>query len=63
MLAFNPGKETPSISKIEYVVAKTGDPFFQPTLASTDSPDYTQDKTEALAQCKKLSPLGTEAVA
>ena len=61
-LAYDPGKITPSISKIEYSVAASGDPFFQPAIASSDSPDYTADKAEALAQCKKLSPLGVEEV-
>lgn len=52
-----------SISKIEYKVAATGDTWFQPKIASSDSADYTADKTEAVAQCAVLSPNGVESVA
>ena len=60
---FNPGASTRAIKAIEYSVAATGDSFFQPTIGTSDSPDYVADKTAALAQCKLLSPLGTERVA
>ena len=59
---YNPGKTTPVISSIEYQVNATGDTFFNPTIGSSDSPDYTAAKAEALAQCKILSPLGVESV-
>jgi hypothetical protein len=60
---FNPGASTRAIAAIEYSVAATGDTFFQPTIGTEDSPDYTDDNTTALAQCKVLSPLGKERVA
>lgn len=60
--AFDPAA-TPAISKIEYKVNATGDTWFPATIASTDSPDYTADKVEAVTQCQKLSPLGVESIA
>lgn len=52
IVAYNPSNRT--ISSIQYMVSTTGDSLFQSTIASTDSPDYTSDKAEALAQCLKL---------
>ena len=51
---------TPAFKRVLYAVKTTGDTWFQPTIASTDSPDYTADKAEALAQCTLLSPEGEE---
>ena len=59
---YNPANIT-SISGIDYKVKTTGDAWFQPTVGSTDSPDYTADKAEAVTQCQKLSPNGSESVA
>ena len=61
-MAFNP-KTTDTITSVEYMVNATGDAMFQPTIASSDSPDYTADKVEANAQVLKLNPLAVEAVA
>ena len=60
--AYDPSA-TPVISSIEYSVNTTGDTWFQPTVASSDSPDYTATKAEAATQCAVMSPLGTEVVA
>ena len=48
--------------KIEYMVNTSGDALFNPTIASTDSADYTADKVEANTQCLKLSPDAVEVV-
>ena len=48
--------------QVEYMVNTTGDAMFQPTIASSDSPDYTSAKVEANAQCVKLSPNAVEVV-
>jgi len=61
-MAYNPGA-TPVISSIEYSVAATGDTWFQPTISTSDSPDYTAAKAEAATQCAVMSPLGVEKVA
>ena len=58
---YNPANIT-SIAGIEYKVNTTGDAWFQPTIGS-DSPDYTADKADAVTQCEKLSPNGSESVA
>ena len=49
--------------QVEYMVNTTGDAMFQPTIASSDSPDYTADKVEANEQVLKLSPDAVEVVA
>ena len=61
-IIYDPGKSTPSYS-IEYKVAAAGETWFQPTIASSDSPDFTADKIEAATQCAVLSPNGSESVA
>lgn len=61
-MAFDPGKSTPAISSITYAVNTTGDALFQPTISSSDSPDYTSDKAEANTQAVVLSPLAVESV-
>ena len=59
--AYDPSA-TPVISSIESSVAADGDTWFQPTIASSDSPDYTADKSEAVTQCGVLSPLGEQKI-
>ena len=59
-LAYNP--KTNSVTAVDYAVPATGDTWFQPTIASSDSPDYTAAKTEAVTQCGVMSPLGQESV-
>jgi len=54
---------TPAFTKVLYAVNASGDVFFRPTIASTDSPDMTADKAEALAQCEMMSPQGEQVVA
>ena len=54
---------TPAFKRVLYAVATTGDTWFQPAIASTDSPDYVADKAEALTQCELISPQGEEVVA
>ena len=48
------------VTSVEYAVKASGNSIFQPAIASTDSPDYTEDKVEANAQARKLSPLAVE---
>ena len=48
---------------VEYMVNTSGDALFNPTIASSDSPNYTADKVEANTQCLKLSPDAVEVVA
>ena len=55
-MSFNPGA-TPVIKSISYVVAADGNAIFQPTIASSDSPDYTAAKAEANTQAVVMSPL------
>ena len=59
MAYYNPAT-TSTITSVEYAVAKAGNPWFLPTIASSDSPDYSSDvaKAQAQAQCAILSPLG-----
>ncbi len=45
-----------AFAKIYYTVKTTGDTWFKPTLGSSDSPDYTASKTQALAQCLRMMP-------
>ena len=54
---------TVAFSKVLYAVNATGDTWFPSTIGKNDSPDYTADKTEALAQCQLMSPQGEEVVA
>ena len=61
-LGYMPGASSP-IESIKYAVATTGNAMFQPTVASSDSPDYTTCKVEANQQVVKLSPLAEESVA
>ena len=51
---------TPAFTEVLYAVNTTGDTWFQPAISSTDSPDYTADKAEALTQCQLISPEGKE---
>ena len=51
-----------AISAVTYAVSTSGDAMFQPTIASSDSPDYSTASVEANAQCVKLSPLAQESV-
>ena len=60
--AFNPFSTT-TIKEITYTVAASGNAMFQPTIQSTDTPDYSADKVEVNAQCVILSPLAIERVA
>ena len=53
---------TPAFTKVLYAVPASGDTWFQPTVASSDSPDFTADKTEALAQCVMMNPQGEQVV-
>jgi hypothetical protein len=53
---------TPAFTTVLYAVPVSGDTWFQPTIASSDSPDYTADKTEALAQCEMMNPQGQQVV-
>ena len=61
-LGFTPGATSP-IESIKYFVKTTGAAMFQPTVASSDSPNYSECATEANAQVVKLSPLAEESVA
>ena len=56
---------TVAFSSVEYVVATTGDTWYQPTINTSDSPDYSTapDKTAAVTQCALNSPEGEELVA
>ena len=51
-----------SIKAVTYAVKTTGDAMFQPTIGTSDSPDYTADKTAANAQAVIMSPLAEEVV-
>ena len=53
---------TAAFQRVLYAVKTTGDTWFQPKIASTDSPDYTADKDEALTQCQMNSPEGEEVI-
>ena len=52
-----------ALKQVKYAVKTTGDAMFNPTIRSSDSPDYTTAKTEANTQCVAMSPLATERVA
>ena len=51
---------TVAFTDVLYAVHRSGEAWYQPTVASTDSPDYDADKTEALTQCQLISPEGQE---
>ena len=51
------------LKEVKYAVKTSGDSMFHSTIGSTDSPDYTADKTEANTQCVAVSPMATERVA
>ena len=51
-----------AFKRVLYAVKTTGDTWFQPKIASTDSADYTADKAEALTQCQMNSPEGEEVI-
>ena len=52
-----------AFTRVLYAVNTTGDTFLNPTIGVSDSPDYTADKANALAQSKLNSPQGEEVVA
>ena len=52
-----------ALKQVKYAVKTTGDAMFNPTIGSSDSPDYTAKKAEANTQCVAMSPLATERVA
>ena len=51
-----------SVTAVTYSVSTTGDALFQPTISSSDSPDYTTAKAEANTQCLVMNPLAQEIV-
>ena len=53
-MAYDPSNT--SFTKTYYTVKTTGDTWFKPTLGLSDSPDYTASKTQALAQCLRMTP-------
>ena len=55
---------TVAFKGVEYAVNVTGDVWYQPTINTSDSPDYSSgaDKTAAVAQCALNSPEGVELV-
>ena len=53
-MAYNPNST--SFAKVYYTVNTTGDTWFTPTIQASDSPDYTANKTQALAQCGRMMP-------
>ena len=59
---FQPSATTSSLSRITYAVSTTGDAPFNPTIGTSDSPDYSNatDKAAAVAQAAILSPLAEE---
>lgn len=61
-MAINLPNYTSAISGVTYAVNTAGDAMFASTIGSTDSPDYTADKTEANTQCVAVSPAATERV-
>ena len=52
-----------ALKQVKYAVKTTGDAMFNPTIGSSDSPDYTAANTEANTQCVAVSPAATERVA
>jgi len=53
---------TSALKQVKYAVKTTGDAMFNPTIRSSDSPDYTAKKSEANTQCVAMSPLASERV-
>ena len=53
---------TPAFEKVLYAVPATGDTWFQPTIAESDSVDYTARKAAALSQCVMMNPQGEQIV-
>ena len=51
---------TPAFKKVLYAVPTSGDTWFQPTIAESDSVDYTAEKSAALSQCEMNSPQGEQ---
>ena len=51
---------TPAFERVLYAVAADGDTWFQPTIAESDSVDYTAEKSAALSQCEMNSPQGEQ---
>jgi|21_taG_2_1085346.scaffolds.fasta_scaffold168486_1 hypothetical protein len=53
---------TTAFTRVLYAVNTTGDVWFNPTVGTNDSPDYSTapDKANALTQCALNSPEGEE---
>lgn len=49
-------------TQVAYAVTAVGDPLFTATIQSSDSPDYTAAKVQALSQCQINSPEGVHRV-
>jgi len=49
---------TPAFEQVIYYVAASGNTPFNPTIGTSDSPDYAvnPDKAAAVAQCTLLNP-------
>jgi len=56
---------TTAFDSVEYYVKTSGDVWYNPTIKSSDSPDYSTGtgKSEGVTQCALLSPEGGEVVA
>ena len=56
---------TPAFTEVIYYVNAAGDVPFNPTIGTSDSPDYSAapDKANAVAQCTLLNPQLTATVA
>ena len=56
---------TVAFTRVQYAVNTTGDVWYNPTIGTSDSPDYSTapDKANAVAQCALNSPEGEEVVA
>ena len=56
---------TTAFTRVLYAVNTTGDVWFNPTIGTSDSPDYSAaaDKAAAVTQCALNSPEGEEVVA
>ena len=54
----------PAFTRVLYAVNTTGDVWFNPTIKSSDSPDYSTGtgKSEGVTQSALLSPQGEEVV-
>ena len=62
MAKANPYDGADSSVSIQYMVSATGNSWFNPTIGSDDSVDFTASKTEAAIQCAVMSPNGSEVV-